>query len=102
MKIKTWNLRQLVGGVVNECEAGNIFVAGEGCVPGNQDTCERDVIVEPPNLDQICEGVNLGVFPNPNSCTSYILCVFNAGEIVQCQPNTPVFDIDRGVCVEGD
>lgn len=87
---------------MNECDAGLIFVDGEGCVPGNQATCERDVGVEPPKLEQICQDVNLGVFPNPTGCTTYILCIFGEGEIVQCQPNTPVFDAVRGVCVPGD
>lgn len=94
-----------------ECGSGFIFDGVDGCVPGNRDTCQRDEVVPkptfptdvpPPNVEQICEGVNLGLFANPSSCTSYVLCIFGSGEVVDCQSNVPVFDAITGACVAGN
>lgn len=89
----------MVNGVVNECEDGTIFVVNEGCVSGNRETCERD---EPPPRDNVCDGIDLGIFPNPGSCTSYILCVFGEPEITQCPTGAPVFNENKSSCTEGN
>jgi Chitin binding Peritrophin-A domain len=117
VQYKMISLQQFIGGVVEECVAGTIFVVGENCVSGNKQTCERDEVVTnptlptnlpttttvaPPTIEQICDGVNLGIFPNPNSCTSYVLCIFGTGDIVSCPSSTPVFDSAARACAAGN
>ena len=91
----------MINGVVNYCEDGTIFVANEGCVPGNKETCERDKI-ETLKRDDICNGVDLSIYPNPDSCTSYILCIFGEQEIIQCPVGAPVFNEKNRSCAEGN
>lgn len=87
--------------MVEECEPRSIFLEEEGCVAGNIETCQRDD-KNLQSIEEICDGVNLGLFPNPESCTSYILCIFGNGQLEQCQSDRPVFDAVRGVCAEGN
>jgi Chitin binding Peritrophin-A domain len=52
-------------------------------------------------VDEICDGINLGIFVNPNGCTSYILCIFGEPNVSFCDFSTPVFDPERLICVAG-
>lgn len=90
-------------------------------MPGDRDTCLRGIPeptvptfptddtttlpirpTDPPiDLETICDGVQIGVRPDPFSCTQFILCIFGDRNIVPCQPSEPVFDPDSGVCVPG-
>lgn len=55
-----------------------------------------------PKWDVICEDVTLGIFPNPNECTSYIICVFGTANPNSCPSMTPIFDADSSLCVPGN
>jgi hypothetical protein len=101
--------------VVRECaEWDEIFVAGEGCVLGDRSTCE--VFVPAPTvptfptdptdptlpIDRICDGVQLGFKPNPEDCTSFILCIAEIPEVIPCPPSTPVYNPATETCAAGD
>jgi hypothetical protein len=40
----------VINGVESECESGKIFIENEGCVDGNQDTCQRFQMTFPPTI----------------------------------------------------
>lgn len=88
-----------LNGNVIECPAREIFVEGDGCVPGNINTCQR---IDPPNNENVCEDINIGIIPDPTSCTRFILCVFFTPEFLTCPPETPVFDTIQETCVAGN
>lgn len=58
-------------------------------------------IVPPLNLEEVCSGNPLGFVPNPNSCKSFIVCVFEIGEVNACPSHIPIFDPSRLICVQG-
>jgi hypothetical protein len=63
---------------------------------------KEDNIVEKPTPKNICQGINLGIFADPFSCQSYIVCIFGNADLYFCDPSTPVFDSERLVCVAGN
>jgi hypothetical protein len=118
--------KQLINKVIDQCEPGLIFYEKEGCVVGNKLTCERGLpetiiptekpaninddqqlpdsdlpIIPPLNLEEICRGNPLGFLPNPDSCTTFIICVFEIGEVNACPSHIPIFDANRLICVQG-
>lgn len=104
---------QFVNGVVRECPESEIYLDDEGCVLGNQTTCERffptpiestsSTVPTPPTpIEQVCDGITLGFIPNPIDCTSFVLCIFGVPEFLTCPSQTPVFDANREICVAGN
>lgn len=53
-----------------------------------------------PNLAEVCINVEFGFLPHPNTCRSFVMCLFFNPIVIECAGNTPVFD---GVseCVAG-
>jgi len=49
--------------------------------------------------DGFCRGINTGMFPHPDNCFQFIICVAEAASIYTCPVTTPVFNYTR--CVEG-
>lgn len=122
-----FHFQQLINGVVDRCQTGYIFDEKEKrCVVGNKLTCEKDLlskpektnsaengenifqlpdsslpILPPLNLEELCHGNALGFLPNPNACTTFIVCVFEIGEVNSCPSSIPIFDPVRLICVQG-
>lgn len=100
---------QFINGKVEQCQAGFIFDQQDGCVPGDSDSCRREVAtpLEPDQVDfelslnEICAGNELGFVPDPNSCTHFIVCVFQQGNLTACPNRIPIFDSVRLLCVAG-
>ena len=106
-------LPQFVCGNIRECPEGNIFVENEVCVPGNKLTCQRDnkvptVTADHQDLtsvlsvDGICDNIQMGFFKDPRSCRSFILCIFEIPDFLDCPSHAPVFDANTLLCVAGD
>lgn len=95
--------------MVEQCQSGFIFDQQNGCVPGNSDSCKKEIVSLPEldkinsqlNLDEICAGNELGFVPNPGSCTTFIVCVFQEGMLESCPNRAPIFDPNRLICVAG-
>ena len=51
------------------------------------------------NPDDLCIGINNAVFPHPDNCTLYILCIYEAPNIMKCDQNKIFYN---GACVEGE
>jgi Chitin binding Peritrophin-A domain len=52
-------------------------------------------------VEQLCDGVMLDILANPNSCTSFIRCVFGTGDLLECPSAFPVFEPLTKTCVAG-
>lgn len=51
--------------------------------------------------DDICEGINIDLIPHPDSCSLFVLCVFELPQVFACAPNQ-IFDYNRQICVPGE
>jgi hypothetical protein len=50
--------------------------------------------------DDFCAGIDFGVFPYPDDCTKYVVCITEIGNVGTCSyPNLVFYN---GTCVEGD
>lgn len=52
--------------------------------------------------DNICADVEFGMLPDPESCRSFIVCMFFNPIPVNCSNEFPIFDQKSEECVAGE
>ena len=71
--------------------------------PSTQEPTTTVTVTEPPpTLEELCQAVTgVGVVAFPNSCVTYVLCVFGEPDVRTC-PSNEVFLAVNGRCLPGD
>lgn len=48
-----------------------------------------------------CEGIFVGIFPHPDDCTKYVMCIMNNPNVINCNSNE-VFWPPQEMCLPGE
>jgi Chitin binding Peritrophin-A domain len=50
----------------------------------------------------VCENIDFGLVADPDRCTGFYVCIFQAAQSVDCPSERPVFDKENSECAEGE